>query len=230
MGISLSACKTLKKEVKQFMRPKVESVMQLDIDKEFPDCDKYYPLVSEVWLHSSMDNEFCESDYNEAYFESHKQSSQKYFDQVKTFEDSPMKQWMLSHEGKFISFNYYHGFWVSNELEVIEREVYVASDYICVNEDSRLLMYAVDNMKELYGINLSAFISRDDLNCYLPEVIKNLEDNLKEIDSIAIAKEAEEKLKFIIKKENDEFFDERMLRVHKIINALKQGAIFIMSV
>jgi nitrate reductase NapAB chaperone NapD len=141
-----------------------------------------------------------------------------------------MKQWMLSHEGKFISFNYEYGFWVSSEIEIIEREVYVASDYIRVNEDCRILSGTFHSMKERYGINLDAFISGDFLNCYLPEAIDHVEKMLNNINSISIAEEAEKKLEFILKQEDDKDFDERMLRVKKIIDVFKQGAIFVTRV
>jgi hypothetical protein len=230
MGVSLSVCKTFKKEVKTFIRPKVESTIKFDIDDNFPDCIRYFQLVSEVWIHNCAEGEFCEPHYNEKYFENDKKRSQEFFDEVKTLADSPVKQWMLSHEGKFISLNDEHGFWVSNELEIIEREVYVASDPIIVNEDDRLLMNAIQGMKNRYEINLSAFISSDYLNCYLPEVIQSFEEAFKKIDSISIAKEAEEKLKLIVRNEDDLNFDERMPRVKMVIEALKQGGIFIMSV
>lgn len=228
MSINLYAVRNFNLEVETFAIPKVDSTFV--INDEDVNAFEIYEFVMDSGLYSTLSNEFYEPDFDK-YFNFYKKCTEKFISLIEnsSLPSSPLKTWIVEQKGKFVCFNYEY-IWSSSELEYQEHHVWKANDYYALNEDSRLLDYAISNMKDLYGINIDdCFINGDYLNSPLKDAKEYFPLILK-TDTIKIALDAKEQFKMIKKREDDQFFEGRLPRFQLIIDALEQGYRLFISV
>lgn len=219
MGVNLSAVTSFKKIPKSFYLPVVKSSFVYQDHH----CDQYYDVFIDSFCYTSMSHSFDDPDFSPSDFERYTKYAQSFLESITTLEDNDLKVWLLSQKGLFIGFSG-DQFWSAETLSEEIREVWSPDEFAGLNEDCRLLMNAIQNMKHLYDIDVSdCFISYDQLGYTDEDNLRSLQARF-DVDVIQLATQAQEKLVTIQKREDDEFFDERLPRFQLILDALKQGA------
>lgn len=170
------------------------------------------------------------NDFSETYFNFYKRKSAQFSLEAVILPESSFKQWILKHKDAIFSFDT-DCFYASYCREEYTRERWCAVERLPVKEDGKLLIMAIMNIEE-YGITFDdALLSSDYLNDL--GAGERMEEEVNRIinsDKIAIAEKAEKVLSTIARKEGDDFFEERLPRIHILIEALKKNGTFVYSV
>lgn len=186
----------------------------------------------------SLRNDYCllsnNSDrieqFTDIYFAFYKKNSAQFLMDAVRLPDSKFKEWLLKHPDALLTFDY-DCFYASYSMEEYERELWRPVEHLPVREDGKLLVRAASNL-EMYGLSLSeAMLSVDYLDNYAPgsteeEVVETVINS----DKAALAEQLEKLLSTIVKKEEDDFFEDRMPRLRLLLEALKQNGTFVYSV
>lgn len=187
-------------------------------------------MMYETGMYFDFFNDFDDPYFDETYFEFYRTKTQVFLDKVKEYQSknkhrrkTKLVKWLLEQKGNMVG--YHDGmFWSAPYGENITKQVWTYSKPAGLNEDCRLISSAIGNMSYLYGIDLKGLeISADWVHSYDPEIIVRVK-RILEIDVIQKALVAEEQVKTIQKREDDEFFEERLERFKLVLEAAKKGA------
>lgn len=192
--------------------------------------DHYYHLIS---IEDSIfyQENICEKNYNSKRYELHKQKSKSFIDKIKNDKPSLIKDWFLMHENSLISYDD-DLFFAYEGIETIKQSIWKPLSFVHVNEDGKLLTMAIANLSQRYGVSLSSvMLSEDSLLSYEEGTSEgNRIDQIINMNKKFLADILEFALSNIEKQEDDEFFEERLPRLHLLLEALKEDGVFVYSV
>ena len=230
MGISIdNAFKTWRKEPQVLYRPKIEDKISIELDT---DEFTYHNLLSssECECLIYMDK-YINPDFDQEYFEFYLKQSNKFIDIIQDMPESELKLWFLKHKSKMI-FADYDYFYVALEIEGYSINRWNGYDEIQFYEDGKLLYSAIGNLEYLYGLNLyDAIICYDSL-CEYDEEDESSKyvDNILTKDISYLLDDIDNYFKTVVKKDNDQFFEDRNERLKIIRNIIEQGGKMVYSV
>ena len=119
---------------------------------------------------------------------------------------------------------------IFNGYSIINKKVWEIDSFLPLNEDGLFLLRALDNLDYLYGFKMYDIqIYWEDLKRYGVGECERLE-NIINLDSRKYVKDFENFLSVVVKRDDDEFFDDRYKRWLIILEHLKLGVKYVYSV
>jgi len=230
MGISIdNAFKTWRKEPQILYKPKIEDRISIELDT---DEYTYHNLLSSLECEClTYMGKYINPDFDQEYFEFYLKQSNKFIDIIQYMPDSELKLWFLKHKNKMIFADYSY-FYVASEIEGYSINRWNGYDGIHFHEDGKLLYSAIGNLEYLYGLNLyDAIICYDYLYEY-DEEDKSSEyvDNKLTKDISYLLDNIDRYFKNVVKRDDDQFFEDRNERLKIIRDIIEQGGIMVYSV
>ena len=230
MGISIdNAFKTWRKEPQILYRPKIEDKISIELDT---DEYTYHNLLSSFECEClTYMGKYINPYFDQEYFEFYLKQSNKFIDIIQYMPDSELKLWFLKHKNKMIFADYSY-FYVASEIEGYSINRWNGYDGIHFHEDGKLLYSAIGNLEYLYGLNLyDAIICYDYLYEY-DEEDKSSEyvDNKLTKDISYLLDNIDRYFKNVVKRDDDQFFEDRNERLKIIRDIIEQGGIMVYSV
>ena len=230
MGISIdNAYKTWRKEPQTLYRPKIEDKISIELDT---DEYTYHNLLSssECECLKYMDK-YINPYFDQEYFEFYLKQSNKFIDIIQDMPESELKMWFLKHKDKMI-FADYDYFYVASEIEGYTINRWIGYDGIHFHEDGKLLYSAINNLEYLYGLDLyDATICYDYLHEYDEEdKSSKYVDNKLTKDISYLLNDIDNYFKNVVKKNDDNFFEDRNERLKIIRGIIEQDGRMIYSV
>ena len=232
MGISIdNAYKTWRKEPQVLYRPKIEDKISIELDT---DEYIYHNLLSSSECEClKYMGKYINPYFDQEYFEFYLKQSNKFIDKIQNMSESELelKLWFIKHKGKMI-FADYDYFYVASEIEEYTINRWNGYDGIHFHEDGKLLYSAIGNLNYLYGLDLyDAIIDYDSL-CEYDEEDKSSEyvDNKLTKDISYLMEDIDNYFKTVVKRDNDQFFEDRNERLKIIRDIIEQGGRMVYSV
>lgn len=234
MGISVDAAGVdFYLDEKEYWVPKISDMFVME-EKDIP--NNVIDIGFQTGMYIGLERDMVDSYFDPLSFQFGKEDTARFLDSlrndktIKNRRKSRLVKWLLSQKGNMIGYHENY-FWSSSEIEEQKKHVWHYKKSVPVNEDGRLIMYAISNMEHLYDIKFDGLtISSDTFRSYHPDDIRYVQEEIINKDTIRQAMQAEEQLKYIQKQEDDKFFEERLERFKLVIDAAKQGAKLIYSV
>ena len=230
MGISIdNVYKTWKKEPQILYRPKIEDKISIELDT---DGYTYHNLLSSSECEClKYMGKYINPDFDQQYFNYYLKQSNKFIDIIQNIPESELKLWFLKHKGKMI-FADYDYFYVASEIEEYSINRWNGYNEIYFHEDGKLLYNAIGNLNYLYGLNLyDAIIECDSLREYDEEdkSSKYVDDELTK-DISYLLDDIDNYFETVVKRDDDQFFEDRNERLKIIRDIIEQGGKMVYSV
>lgn len=218
---------------KEYWIPKISDTFVIE-EENIP--HNVIDIGFQAGMYIGLERDIVDSYFDPLYFQFGKEYTARFLDSlrndktIKNRRKSRLVKWLLSQKGNMIGYHENY-FWSASEIEQKPKQVWQFKNSVPVNEDGRLVMYAISNMEHLYDIKFDGLtISSDTFRSYHPDDIRYVQEKVLNKDTITQAIQAEKQLEHIQKREDDKFFEERLERFQLVIDAAKQGAKLIYSV
>lgn len=205
-------------------------IMSLDSEKVWNEYRYYDSLIFNKYnLYFEEEEKVRKS--SEFRYNYYKEKSNELINDIKiNGKEGLIRDWFLKQEGRYIyeslgqlkSYSHY---------EIIEKELWIPKKFVNCNEDGKLIMMALDNLKYLYGYEglKDICIYVESLDMYAVGENEQL-DRTVNLNTIALVEDFQKFLNTVEKKEDDEFFEGRYERWKLILECLKENGKFVYSV
>lgn len=230
MGISIDYAATVwTKESQTLTRPYVTSTFQeADAPEHF---NEFYHLLNANGGLVYM-GDFIDSSFTAEKFDHYVERTNDFLEAVSSTRiNDPLQDWLLSQQGNLIHFDY-DQFLSSPRIETYTANKWQPSGFLPINEDGKNLMSAISNFGSLYGVSLSPLLfSRDSLDDYVEGSAEgNHLDMLLSADTTPLADVLEFALSRVKQLPGDVYFEDRLTRLHSLVDVIRSGGKLVYSV